>query len=103
MKNSLSKEMKRWNIRELKVVDNISYGNTSIDYGTHFNHPDEWDELKNDSYDDIRDNFVQALIDAIADHVGERYSFFEGIFSLDESDSSITCDGFHYPPKKEGN
>ena len=98
--------MKRWNIRELKVVDNISHGHTSIDYGTHFDEPSsedfyEWDDCKNDGYDDIRDNFVQALLDAIAEQVGQRYSFFNGTFFFDESDSSITCDGFYYPPKKE--
>ena len=106
MQTTLLEEMKRWDIRELKVVDNISHGHTSIDYGTHFDEPsgedfDEWNELKNDAYDDIRDNFVQALLDAIADYVGERYSFFSGTFFLDESDGSITCDGFYYPVKKE--
>ena len=105
MQTTLLEEMKRWNIRELKVVDNISHGHTSIDYGTHFDEPSgedfyEWYEWE-DGYDDIRDNFVQALLDAIADYVGERYSFFNGTFSLDESHSSITCDGFYYQVKKE--
>ena len=105
MQTTLLEEMKKWDIRELKVVDNISHGHTSIDYGTHFDEPSgedfyEWYEWE-DGYDDIRDNFVQALLDAIADYVGERYSFFNGTFSLDESHSSITCDGFYYQVKKE--
>ncbi len=104
---SLLEEMKKWNLKEIKVIDNPSHGHSSIDFGTYFSEPssddfDEWDEDKNaEVYEDVRWNYTQAVLDGIADQVGESYGFFNGIFRLNESGEEITCEGFYYPNKKQ--
>ena len=104
---SLIEEMKKWNLKEIKVIDNPSDSQSSIDYGIYFSEPssddfDEWDVDKNEEgYDDVRDTYTQAVLDCIADQVGESYGFFNGIFRLNESGEGLTCDGFYYPNKKQ--
>ena len=104
---SLLEEMKKWHLKEIKVIDNVAHGHSSIDFGIHFSEPssddfDEWDEDKNEEgYDDVRDTYTQAVLDSIADQVGETYEFFNGIFRLNESGEEITCEGFYYPNKKQ--
>ncbi len=105
---SLLEEMKKWNLKEIKVIDNVTHGHSHplID-GIHFSEPssddfDEWDEDKNEEgYDDVRWNYTQAVLDGIADQVGEIYGFFNGIFRVNESGEEITCEGFYYPNKKQ--
>ncbi len=104
---SLLEEMKKWNLKEIKVIDNVTHGHTSIAEGIYFSEPssddfDEWDQDKNEEgYDDVRDTYTQAVLDGIADQVGESYGFFNGIFRLNESGEEISCEGFYYPNKKQ--